>query len=40
MGLTWQKPADVAWALDDARAEVDPLNEPVMEGLVVAWHDR
>ena len=26
MGLTWQDPAEVAWALDDAHPGVDPLD--------------
>ena len=26
MGLTWQEPADIAWALIDAHPGVDPLD--------------
>ena len=26
MGLTWQEPADIAWALIDAHPDVDPLD--------------
>ena len=26
MGLTWQQPVDIAWALIDAHPEVDPLD--------------
>jgi FeS assembly protein IscX len=26
MGLTWQQPTDIAWALIDAYPDVDPLD--------------
>ena len=26
MGLTWQEPTDIAWALIDAHPDVDPLD--------------
>jgi len=26
MGLTWQEPVDIAWALIDAHPDVDPLD--------------